>query len=318
MTSDAAIGTMTAPHQPPTRENICAVIVTFHPDASFESRVERIRAQVARVIVVDNASSGAARTMLDRLAVSGRVDRITLDDNVGIAAALNRGLVRGMDAGSSWALTLDQDSLAHEEMVKELVGVYWAYPFRARLGVLGANYVEETTGTTALRKRAVPRESWLEVDEVITSGSLVSLAAFREVGPFREDLFIYYVDHEYCKRLRDAGYRVVLTREPLMTHQTGSSRLLSVGGREVIALNYPPWRSYYIVRNGLVIAKEHWRDDPRWALRRAHVVLKRIVVTLCFEEERALKLKYILQGVGDGLRGRTGNQVQGHQTGSRR
>jgi rhamnosyltransferase len=290
----------------PTRESICAVVVTYHPDASFEERLVRIEPQVGRVVIVDNASGEDARARLRALVTPGRIELIELSENLGIATALNRGLERALDAGFAWGLTFDQDSLAAEDLVERLIAVFEDYPRRDEIAVLGANYEEETTGTTGTPKRVATNESWIEVGEVITSGCLQSLRVFCEVGGYREDLFIYFVDNEYCRRVRFAGYRVVLARTPLIQHRTGSTAKHRLFHREYVTAHYAPWRHYYIVRNGLLVARQHWRADPGWAAHWVRSVARRSAISLLFEDDKLDKLRFMLRGASDAIRNRSG------------
>jgi rhamnosyltransferase len=295
--------------EPPRPDAVAAVVVSYFPDEGFADRIARVAAQVCRVIVVDNGSSGAPRERLDGLAREGRIELVALGENLGLGAALNRGLERALDAGLEWALTLDQDTTPRDGMIAGLARVYEDFPGRDRVGIIGANYEERGTGTTAFRRRAAPAGSFAVVDEVITSGSLVSLRAFVAVGPFREDLFIYYVDHEFCKRVRDAGYLVLLTRDVLMIHATGSASRRRVLFREVVTHDYPAWRNYYIVRNAVAIASEQAFSDPRWAAYRLWVLAKRSTSTLLLEQGRLEKLAYMARGLRDGILGRLGKRV---------
>jgi rhamnosyltransferase len=290
----------------PKPDSTCAVIVTYHPDAGFEERLRRIAPQVAHVVVVDNASSPAIRARLEASLGESRLELIGLPENLGIAAALNRGLTRASELGYQWAITFDQDSVADDDLLLRLLEIRAEYPRRDEVAILSANYLEVTTGTTGTPRWPPAQGPWIEVDEVITSGCLLSLAVFGEIGPYREDLFIYFVDNEYCKRARLAGYRVLLASEPLLLHQTGNSVKHQVLGRDIVTPNYAGWRHYYIVRNGIIIAKEYLARDPRWALRRFHSVVRRSAAVLVFEAGRTEKLSYMLKGARDAVLGKTG------------
>jgi len=47
------------PDQPAARGQVCAVVVTYHPDHDFPARLTRIAPQVAATFIVDNGSSDA-------------------------------------------------------------------------------------------------------------------------------------------------------------------------------------------------------------------------------------------------------------------
>ena len=44
----------------PQRDNICVIIVTYHPDADFPDRAMTAARQVGRTVIVDNNSSDQA------------------------------------------------------------------------------------------------------------------------------------------------------------------------------------------------------------------------------------------------------------------
>ena len=52
----------------PTKRKICAVFVTYHPDNDFPKRLDKILAQVDRIVIVDNGSNQKARLVLRKLA----------------------------------------------------------------------------------------------------------------------------------------------------------------------------------------------------------------------------------------------------------
>ena len=76
---------------PGSKADVCAVVVTYHPDPGFPDRLDRVRPQVGRVVVVDNGSSPPAREML-RNAAGPDVELILNDANLGVATALNQGV----------------------------------------------------------------------------------------------------------------------------------------------------------------------------------------------------------------------------------
>ena len=53
--------------QEPNINNICAIVITYHPDKELYGRIERIVSQVNKVIIVDNGSSKACIEMLKRI-----------------------------------------------------------------------------------------------------------------------------------------------------------------------------------------------------------------------------------------------------------
>jgi rhamnosyltransferase len=288
---------------------ICAVIVTHHPDRALPARVERIAHQVDAVVIVDNRSSHDELSMLRELCATSRtVGLIANPENRGVAAALNQGIAWGRARGYTWALTLDQDTTAMDGLVRALAAVHAQARTSKRIAVIGSNYLDGDPKGAAFRAQA-GREggpAWIETATVLTSGSAVSLPAWEVIGPFRDELFIDHVDHEYCLRARAKGFSVLLAREPLMAHAIGAATTHRLWGREFRASGHPVRRWYFRTRNLIVLVRRYWRREFHWVLAAVAWHVRTIVVMVVLERERPAKLREVMMGAWDGLRGRLG------------
>ena len=103
----------------------------------------------------------------------------------------------------------------------------------------------------------------------MTSGNLVNLDAFRQVGPFMDELFIDSVDHEYCIRLQINGYKVIQLNGVLLEHTLGERRKhlfiyplnffkknKSIVSYKIVN-NHNYIRKYYMVRNRLYVSRKY-------------------------------------------------------------
>jgi rhamnosyltransferase len=137
---------------------------------------------------------------------------------------------------------------------------------------------------------------------LISSGCLISLDAIAEVGQMDGDLFIDYVDMEWCTRARRAGYEVMGLPDITMTHRLGEG-CVRVAGRQISV--HTPTRSYYLVRNALLFARK-----PHLTLRwRAHLVYRAAGHLGLFSvllPKRMERLRWMLLGVWHGVLGRAG------------
>jgi rhamnosyltransferase len=284
---------------------VCAVAVTFHPDSGFPARCRSALRQVSRLVIVDNGSSEREISMLQELAADPAVTLVRNFDNLGVAQALNSGIRRATALGFGWALLLDQDSCIDDDMVRTLTAVQAAFPDQGRLAVVGSGFRPDD---------AAPQDptdagntGWQEAEAVITSGSLVSLAAYAAIGPFREEFFIDHVDTEYCRRARAAGYRVIKTRKPIMTHSIGSvtwHRVLWLEGR---TNNYPADRRYYIARNATAMLREYGSRVPGSSAIKSLELCARLCRPIAlYEEHKLQKIMAVAQGWWHGIHGRMG------------
>lgn len=289
----------------PEKANTCAVVVTYHPDSNFPSRVEKIARQVASLLIVDNGSSVEENQMLDQVAGTYKAAVIKNPTNLGVATALNQALEWASNQGFAWLLTMDQDTLLSESAMST-----FAQAFRsendAGVAVIGANFKDKLTGESLVPEDTFGGDEAMDIKTLITSGSLISLAAAQKIGKFREDFFIDYLDAEYCLRAGKVGYRLLITRQTLIEHTIGFPRYHSFLGRKLITPHLSPERRYYMSRNYIVLIKKYWHDEREWLIDLTKTRIKEIILFVLFEDCKAAKMWNTLRGVLDGLRGRMG------------
>jgi rhamnosyltransferase len=291
---------------PPVAATICAVMVTYHPDVHLFRRVEKVTQQVAQMVIVDNGSPRSCTKQFGIIADKLPIHLILNASNEGIARALNTGVRWAASQDYQWVLTLDQDTTVVPDMIDALADVFRRYPVPDRLAVIGSNYRHKVNGRVwcddVIGSNAFPGR---EMKTVLTSGSLISLAAFRTIGGFREDFFIDCVDHEYCLHARAHGFHVVMTSKPIMEHGIGHLTEHRLLWKKVGVSNHSPGRQYFMTRNTLILAREYVRKEPRWVFGYLWAWVKSIAVIFLFEEQRVAKLRNIMRGFVDGVLGET-------------
>jgi rhamnosyltransferase len=289
----------------PAADNVVAVIVTLQPESDVIQHVESLIGQVARIVVIDNGSGPGAGPILDSISELPSVDLIRNPVNAGIARALNQGAQAAMDVGADWLLTLDQDVAPSPEIVRIAGHTFQAYLQPHRIAVIGSTSTADLARSTSPSSRGRP---WIEASTAITAGSFVSLATFRAIGGFCDDLFVDYVDIEFCLRARARGYRVLASRAPAMTHRIGQPTLRWIGRRAVHPTNHSAVRRYYITRNRFLVWRRYCRTDSRFVARDILASQKELLKVLLFEEDRKSKVRAMLAGLRDGLRAVAGER----------
>lgn len=290
----------------PTRHEVCAIVVTYHPDTGFADRINRVLPQVGAAIVIDNGSSEPETRMLRQLALVPSISLTLNPTNLGVAAALNMGVRHARAHGFAWVLLLDQDTVADADMVEQLRAAWRAYPDQEKLAVVGAAFrdINKDGVTTPYDQKQL---LWEEVGNVITSGSLLSLSSHAAVGPFREEFFIDHVDLEYCVRARAKGFRIIRTRKPLMLHSIGAYTQHRWLWQRKWTSNHSADRRYYLARNDTVMLAEYGNYRlGLWclkSLRRCQRVCMRIAL---YEDSKWAKIAAVAEGWWDGLRGHMG------------
>lgn len=277
---------------PPVPGNVCAILVTYQPDAEFPYRLAKLSQQFPCVFVIDNASSDLHIEQSDRIRI------LRNERNIGIAAALNMGLECAEEAGYAWSVTFDQDSEPMESFMDSmLASVKMAGTYRL---LLGANYDDVHRRRLAHRGNS-PDAGPIRRTTLITSGMLLPLDFSRAIGGFREDFFIDSVDHEFCLRASDHGASLFVTRQSLMRHSIGAP-VRGIRWARALSSAHPPSRKYYIARNALWVVRLHARRHPMWSLRQFARLSAEVVGILLFETDRSAKIAAFWHGIRDGVK----------------
>lgn len=291
----------------PPAAGICAVIVTYRPDAKLPDRARLIAGQVGAVVVVDNGSGADHDDTLRRLSAVPNLTLLRNRANLGVAAALNQGVEWAKRQGHGWVLLFDQDTVPFDSMVAELGRVYERLRPETSAILLGCNFLDVNTRRTWLNPLNYPNHSWVDAIAVATSGTLLPLATYGVLGPFRDDLFVDLVDLEYGLRARSRGYRVAMTVQPLMLHAVGAKTRRRFLGRTVWPSHHPPLRRYFYARNTVLLVREYGTRDPLWALTATWGLAKSLILVLFFEEGKLSKFAFSARGIVSGLMGRSGS-----------
>lgn len=283
-------------------DSVCAVVVTFHPDADVLANLSALRPQVAQAIVVDNGSNADELRELRACAALLGMQLIENGANLGIASALNIGIRVGLAGGAAWLLLFDQDSRAAPGMVAAMVAAFEASPWGARLGILVPRYTDSRFGTDLPQNAASAG-----IEAAMTSGSLLRAETFERFGPFVDELFIDAVDYEYSLRLRQAGLVIAQTTSAELLHSPGAPRKFFLFGRKIFqCANYSQLRHYYQQRNKVWVARRYFRAFPGFCVKLFYYSVKDFFKILAGETDKATKCRFFLRGVADGLRGRMG------------
>lgn len=293
---------------------VCAVVVSFHPDAEVKQNLRALVREFGHILIVDNGSLPAAQAML---AGESDVTLIALGENLGVAAALNRGAEWARQRGYQWMVTFDQDSRPSPGFAAGLWEAHLRYPEAA---IIAPCLLEEATvphrgyrwvrrhGTWPMFYERVSchDEDLRRVTVVITSGSLMALEVWAELGGFAENLFIDYVDVDYCLRVGRTGREIVVAAHAFLHHKLGARKTGRVLGKDLRPTHHAAFRHFYIARNRVAVWRRHALATPHWALFDLAYAFFNGFRVIALESDKWSKVKAMVVGTWDGLCGRTG------------
>lgn len=289
--------------------SIVAVVVTFQPDLdALGLQIKALRPQVARMVIVDNASPVDLAAWCQAEAL--QVDAVLrMEQNLGIGGAQNRGIDWARAQGASHVLLMDQDSVPDVDMVAQLLGALQMRPDAGAAGPLHADPRQPVAHSPfvcleGLRFRRLPCAAGTVhvVDHLIASGCLIPFTVLDRVGDMRADWFIDFVDVEWSLRARAADLVLLGVCSARMAHGLGGPPIVFMGRR---FLAYPAWRHYFQVRNAVLLYREPF-VPLRWALASAWRLLMKIGFNCIAGRSRWQHFKATVRGLWHGAWGKVG------------
>ncbi len=209
-------------------------IAQYPPDCPFE------------VIVLDNASTDKSPERIERNHAAGNktIQLIRLPENLGLAKAFNRGLEQ---ARGDFVLSLDNDTRVLENSLTDLVAFFESCPAAGAVGsrifdpdmTLQKTARRKPSAVNALFGRRSLLTRWFpnnpiskkylmedqiglqqpyEVDWLSTAALMVRREVLDSVGGLDESFFVYWVDADWCARIKKGGWAIYVVPASKIIH----------------------------------------------------------------------------------------------------
>ena len=237
-------------------KGLAGVVVLYYPDKnSLFQNIHSYLDWTDRLFIINNSAKDdvAIQKEVDKL--GNKIWYIPCLSNIGVAAALNKAADEAISAGFNWLLTMDQDSYFQKDQAalffSQFSELFYADP---SIGIVSPS-IEKTTGNS---------QTFSEGIHSITSGSLVNLNAYKDIGKFDEQLFIDEVDYDYSCRLKLNSYKIMRFNNIYLEHSLGKKVLRGFMGffLRKQRIVHSPQRLYFIVRNYLYVRGKYKKQFP--------------------------------------------------------
>lgn len=281
------------------------ILVLYNPEEDIlQKSLDSIIPQVDSVYLADNSVNGFSPQNI----LSSHGDKIiymSMNGNIGIAAAQNRGLEYYIDKGYDFIIFMDQDSIAPQGMLAQLHADYESLASEGvNVGAVGPRAVNRQLDKPyvgMIKKGVKYSDSLTEVSELISSASLIKIDTFKEVGLMDASLFIDGVDHEWCWRAHaKSGYRFFISEKARLSHQLGQGDRSFLGFKVAIST---PFRIYFQYRNYLWLARRSYVPFYWKFINGVKYMMKYVYYPL-FVSPRGQYFKQINRGIKDGFSGK--------------
>ena len=239
----------------------CAIIVTYNPDITPLLKLLRQLNKETNFVVIDNGSLGVERLAGSITAYKKCQEIIQLENNEGLAKALNIGIKWALDNEYEYVFLFDQDSGLCDLFVSRMISAYKdaCQNSQNHIAAVGPRIINPRTMRQTpfkLFNRLMLRSDMLFMnsythyiaDFLITSGTLLVLRYIDEIGDMKEKYFIDNIDLEWCFRAKSKGFDLIGTDDAVLYHAIGERSFNPLVRAGIIA-QHNPARTYYSSRN---------------------------------------------------------------------
>lgn len=277
---------------------IAGVVILFNPPNDVTRNINSYITQIDLLYLIDNSNT-TNQNLLEEIEDRNKVMYHSFGENLGVAKALNYSAELAIKGGYDFLLTMDQDSLAPENLVEELIHRAEVNYNLSNVGIITPLHVNK------FGDEKCSFNSLEELNCAKTSGNLLNLKVFRKIGLFKTNYFIDYVDIEFGFRLKLNGYKVLRINTLKLQHNEADISRKNLLYRYIYPYNNSPLRMYYKTRNFLYLHKEYKKTLPDEIKAEKSTYVKNLF-KIIFENDRWLKVKYCIQGLFDYLQNKNG------------
>ena len=230
--------------------DVSIVIVSWNVADLLAECLDSVRASsladtvTIEIIVVDSASEDNTVSMLHEQ--YPQVQVLAQSENVGFTRGNNIGFA---EAQGRYIFMLNPDTVIHGDAIGAMVRYLDAHP---QVGVVGPHTLNsdgtyqssrrrfptrplaffESTWLQGIAPRPMldlfyvndaPQTATLDVDWVQGSALMMRHEIYRQIGGLDTGYVMYFEELDWCKRAKDAGWRVVYLGDVQITHHGGKS-----------------------------------------------------------------------------------------------
>ena len=249
-------------------ENLAAVLIFFHPDQECKKNALHFKKLIKDLYIYDNSKN-----------------------NRGVAALYNKALKKAHAENKKWLMILDQDSFLDKE------------EFEKYINCIEAEKEKDVIIFAPSLKRAKKNCEFALNDIVISSAMVVDVVKSMKIGGFSEELFIDEVDHEFCLKALNAGYKIKKFENILLKHKLGNKK-------KFLFINFNCYRFeryYYMIRNFLWLNTKY---KHKFLIMRKKYLLFFFIKSLIFCKNKLRIIKMLIKGYYDFKNNLMGKRVE--------
>ena len=270
---------------------LAGMVTLYNPTDEDIKNIDSYINDVDVLYVIDNTEG---KDNKDRLPKNKKIKYFFKNENVGVATALNEAARMAIKDGYKYLLTNDQDTFFKKDVVKKMKEVI------EKEDMKDVGIVVPWHNTKLLMKKVTNGYDYPET--TMTSGNILILDVWKEVGGFIDWFFIDGIDIEYSLKIREHGYKILRINSLEIDHNLGNIEYKKFLGTKHTISNHNYLRRYYIMRNNHYIFDMHKDFAPHicWNLISQKPFFIEVIL---FEKDKIRKIIAMLRGLRDYKKG---------------
>ncbi len=245
--------------------------------------------KIAVIVVAYKTAEGLLKRLKQNLAQAGLENyKLYFVDNtkqnIGFAAAVNKGIKKGLKNKASLFLILNPDIKIHRLENKEVINSLKRFDIFG--GVFNQNkktyyggMIDPISMSGGLSSNK-PEQKYVACDFVSGSLMFITKNTIKKIGLLEERFFLYYEDVEYCYRAKINRLRVGINTAILYEHFENSKKLLN--------------KEYYLTRNRLLFLYKYGKTAQK-----VRELVKFIIFCLKYLFNKSVKNRFKMKGYFD-------------------
>lgn len=292
---------------------VFAVIVNWNQKEKTEKCLDSLikTSPLISIIAVDNGSADNSYEYLKEVFQNNpNINFIKSEKNLGFGGGANLGIKKAFLKGADFILILNNDTIFEQNFLEPLLN---EFKKDEKLGIMSPqiNYLTPKNKIWYLggkidflriktihnclnqEENNCPQKSF-ETDFASGCAMMIKKDVFEKIGFFKEYYFMFWEDTDFSFRAKKAGFRIKVAPASKIYHSESSS------------IKKSPLKIYYLVRNGLIFAKENY---PVYLLAWLYFYFLLRIFTNFIKrifDKNDENLKAVFLGLKDFIKGKTG------------
>ncbi|UGB01006.1 glycosyltransferase family 2 protein [Leclercia sp. G3L] len=275
---------------------IAVIIICYYPDNQKLSNLINACSHENGMIYI--ANNGGINEEEVSAFSSNNVKVISFNQNLGLGKAINT-IASSLDDSVEVIFTFDQDSAPPLNYIDDVWHHYLELmELKVKLGVLTPRFIDARSGEEYNLKPLSSGGGYTELLITLQSGMCIPRNTW-EQQRFNSELFIEFVDTEWCYRIASKGFKILQMNDVIMHHEVSEKAPVNFLGFKL--LKYKPIRRYYFYRNAVFLIKQEYVPTYNKA-RLITGAINRLLSIFLLDDNKGKSLREASRGIIDGFK----------------